>query len=169
MARYKTEKLLFSQYMAVTDSTRSKIRWAHCHHVADTVHHLFNFLIFLSISFQLNPNLFTPLQTAMIFRNLLPIVGNEICWLVWTYCGESHAFSWEVSGLDMSTGYNFVIFLLSQPLDSDFQDPWETDSHLRPMRTDDRKLRTIELSGEVVKRGLNLNQRYDKVPKTTFP
>lgn len=81
----------------------------------------------------------------------------------------SQALSWEVDGLGMSITHNFVIFLLSQPLGAHFQDAWEIDSHLRPMRTDDRKLITIELSGEALKRRLNLNQRYDRVPKTTLP
>lgn len=73
-------------------------------------------------------------------------------------------------GPGISTGYNFVIFLLSQPLDADFWNAWEIGSHLGPMKTGDLKLVTIEpSSGTASKARLNLNERYDRFPKTTFP
>ena len=66
--------------------------------------------------------------------------------------------------------YSFVVFLLSQPSDADFRDAWEIGSHLGPIKTDNLKLKTIELSSDKALKGrLYVNQRYDIFPKTTFP
>lgn len=73
-------------------------------------------------------------------------------------------------GPGISMGYNFVIFLLSQPLDADFWNAGEIGIHLGTMKIGDLKLVTIELSSGIASKGrLNLNERYDRFPKTTFP
>lgn len=89
--------------------------------------------------------------SASNYRGWSLLIGINILW-------GSYAFSWRWVVQTWALDTIFFIFLLSQPLDADFQDVWEIDSHLRPKGTDDRKLITIELSDEALKRKMNLNE-----------
>lgn len=63
-----------------------------------------------------------------------------------------------------------MFVLLSQPSNADFWDAWGIGSHLGTVRTNDLKLKTIEVStGKALKESLHLNQKHDRLIKTTFP
>lgn len=62
-----------------------------------------------------------------------------------------------------------MLVLLSQPSNADFWDAWEIGSHLGTVRTNDLKLIISEVSSsKTLKERLHLNQRYDRLIKTTF-